>query len=58
MPKYSFQNENISTLINNAVESVLKKGFRTKDILNKNDLILSTDEMGEKVLEELKNEKI
>ena len=54
MFKYSFENETISNLINNAVESVLKKGFRTKDILSKNDLILSTDEMGEKVLEELK----
>ncbi len=54
MFKYSFENETISTLINDAVESVLKKGFRTRDILSKNDLILSTDEMGEKVLEELK----
>ena len=39
----------------NVKESIKKhEGFRTKDITSKNDLILSTDEMGEKVLEELK----
>ena len=54
MFKYSFENESISNLINDAVESVLKKGFRTKDIFSEKNLILSTDEMGEKVLEELK----
>ena len=32
MFKYSFANETISTLINKAVNVVLEKGFRTKDI--------------------------
>ncbi len=58
MFKYSFDNDVISTLINDAVKSVLQDGFRTKDISSNSKFILSTDEMGEKVLEELKNEKI
>ena len=53
MFKYSFDNESISKSINKAVNSVLSKGFRTKDIFSEGKIILSTDEMGDKVLEEL-----
>jgi 3-isopropylmalate dehydrogenase len=58
MFKYSFSNENIFKIINNSVNSILEKGFRTKDISSDKTIEISTSEMGDKVLEELNNEKI
>ncbi|MEE2695365.1 MAG: 3-isopropylmalate dehydrogenase [Pseudomonadota bacterium] len=58
MFKYSFSNENIYKIINKSVNSILNKGFRTKDILTDGTIEVSTSEMGNKVLEELNNEKI
>lgn len=53
MFKYSFNDEKIYKLINNAVKSVLNKGYRTQDIFKNGDKKVSTSEMGYKVIEEL-----
>jgi len=53
MLQYSFNDKTLSDLINKAVNSVLEKGFRTKDISNEGEKVISTSEMGDKVLEEL-----
>ncbi|MFL2661023.1 MAG: 3-isopropylmalate dehydrogenase [Alphaproteobacteria bacterium] len=53
MFKYSFNDEKIYKLINNAVKSVLNKGYRTQDIFKNGDKKVSTSEMGYKVMEEL-----
>ena len=58
MFKYSFENEMISNLINKSVNIVLDKGYRTNDIFSEGSSLLSTSEMGDAVLEELKNENI
>lgn len=54
MLKYSFGMEDASTLIENAVEKVLNKGFRTADIAKPNERKISCTEMGQAVLAELK----
>ena len=48
----------ISNLINKSVNIVLDKGYRTNDIFSEGSSLLSTSEMGDAVLEELKNENI
>ena len=58
MFKYSFDDELIANLINKSVNLVLDKGYRTKDIFSTGCKLLSTSEMGDAVLEELKNEKL
>ena len=54
MFEYSLDKKVIAEKINDAVRSVLEKGFRTKDIYSENKDSLSTNEMGDKVLEEIK----
>ncbi len=54
MFEYSLDKKKIAEKINDAVRSVLNKGFRTKDIYSENKVLLSTSEMGDKVLEEMK----
>ena len=58
MFKYSFSRDDISDLISKVVNSILEKGYRTKDINDQNCKEVSTGEMGDLVLKELKNEKI
>ena len=58
MFEYSFANKQISQSINNSINSILKKGYRTKDIMEEKQKQVTTEEMGNLVLEELKNEKI
>ena len=53
MFKYSFNDEKIYDQINNAVKSVLNKGYRTQDIFTENNKKVSTSEIGYKVMEEL-----
>ena len=53
MFKYSFENETVTQCIDNAVKSVLKKGFRTRDILSYGQTEVSTSKMGDEVLKEL-----
>ena len=58
MFKYSFSRNDISVLITKVINSILEKGYRTKDIIEENCKEISTSEMGDLVLEGLKNEKI
>ena len=46
MFKYSFELNNISDEIESAVKQALSNGYATKDIVQKNSKILSTEEMG------------
>ena len=54
MLKYSFDMLEDSQMIETAVQNVLLKGLRTVDIKEGGQKIISTDEMGNAVLEELK----
>jgi len=58
MFEYSFANKKISQFINNSINSILKKGYRTKDIMEEKQKQVTTEEMGNLVLEELENEKV
>jgi 3-isopropylmalate dehydrogenase len=58
MFKYSFSRSDISDLISKVINSILEKGYRTKDINDQNCKEVSTSEMGDLVLKELENEKI
>ena len=53
MFKYSFEREDVNTKLESAIESVLNKGFRTRDIMSKGMTEVSTQEMGDKVITEL-----
>jgi len=53
MLKYSFNMIEDSDLIEKAVQNVLSGGFRTADIKQDGKTILSTSQMGQKVIEEL-----
>ena len=57
MFKYSFAKTEYFNLINKVVNKILNSGYRTKDIFMKNDKLISTQEMGDLVIEELNNEK-
>ncbi len=54
MLKYSFDMQEDSQLVENAVQNVLIKGLRTADIKEGATKIISTKEMGDAVIEELK----
>ena len=54
MLKYSFDMQEDSQLVENAVQNVLLKGLRTADIKEGAEKIISTKEMGQAVIEELK----
>ena len=55
MLKYSFNMQEDSALVENAVQAVLSKGLRTADISYGADKIVSTQDMGKAVIEELNN---
>ena len=55
MLKYSFNMQEDSVLVENAVQAVLSKGLRTADISDGADKVVSTQDMGKAVIEELKN---
>ncbi|MBE7412796.1 MAG: 3-isopropylmalate dehydrogenase [Leptospiraceae bacterium] len=57
MLRYSFGMEEEAMKIENAIRSVIKNGFRTKDIAEKNAHILGTWEMGEKISNEIGEKK-
>lgn len=50
MMRYSFKQESIAKIIENAVDLALTKGARTKDIAVEGEKVLSTKEMTDKVL--------
>ena len=54
MLKYSFNMQEDSQLVEKAVQNVLLKGLRTPDIKQGAEKIISTKEMGNAVIEELK----
>ena len=58
MFKYSFEDDNMSNIIIRNVNKVLNNGYRTKDIFTNECKLLSTSDMGDAVVEELKNEKL
>ena len=54
MLKYSFDMQEDSQLVEKAVQNVLLKGLRTADIKDGADKVISTQDMGDAVIEELK----
>ena len=54
MLKYSFDMQEDSQMVEKAVQNVLLKGLRTADIHDGAEKIISTQEMGNAVIEELK----
>ena len=52
---YSFNMQEESVLVENAVQAVLSNGLRTADISDGADKVVSTQDMGKAVIEELKN---
>ena len=54
MLKYSFGLNEASLSIENAIEEVLSEGYRTNDLEGLEENILSTSEMGNKIVEHLK----
>ena len=54
MLKYSFGLDEASLSIENAIEEVLSEGYRTNDLEGLEKNILSTSEMGNKIVEHLK----
>ena len=54
MFKYSFNQIDFHDNINDAIKSVLRKGYRTKDIANNNEETVSTNQMGDLIIQELK----
>jgi 3-isopropylmalate dehydrogenase len=57
MLRFSFQLEKEAKAIENAVLRVLEKGYRTKDIMSRGKILLSTQEMGEKIVEEVEKKE-
>lgn len=56
MLRYSFGNEQAALIIENAVKSVLKKGYRTKDIVSgnlSNVNVIGTTQMGDLIASEI-----
>jgi 3-isopropylmalate dehydrogenase len=53
MLKYSFDMIEDAALIEQAVQNVLSKGFRTQDIKKDNQNVVNTKEMGKAVIQEL-----
>jgi 3-isopropylmalate dehydrogenase len=51
---YSFNNQKLSQIIDNSVKTVLAKGFRTKDIMDKKSQKVGTKQMGDLIIEEIK----
>jgi 3-isopropylmalate dehydrogenase len=55
MFRYSFNNEQFANRIEHAIEAVLDKGMRTSDIFTQGKIKVSTSEMGDAIVHELKN---
>ena len=58
MFKYSFGDDSMSDMVIRNVNKVLNNGYRTKDIFTDDCKLLGTSDMGDAVIEELKNEKL
>lgn len=53
MMKFSFHNSEACNIIENAVKSVLKSGYRTQDIFHEGTVIVGTKQMGELIATEV-----
>ena len=53
MMKYSFNNDEAYQLIQNAVKSVLKSGYRTQDIYTEGSVLVGTQQMGNLIVQEI-----
>ena len=53
MLKYSFTNDKAANDIETAVKSVLKQGYRTKDIYSENTVLTTTSQIGDLIVTEL-----
>lgn len=53
MLRYSFDMEKEADAVENAVKEVLRKGYRTIDIMSEGKTLLGTKEMGDKIIEEI-----
>ncbi|MFZ6033085.1 3-isopropylmalate dehydrogenase [Melioribacter sp. Ez-97] len=52
MLKYSFQMDKASEIIENSIENVLSKGYRTRDIFKEGNKLVTTEEMTNLIIEE------
>ena len=50
---YSFNNQELSQIIDNSVKAVLDKGFRTEDIMDEKSQKVDTKQMGDLIIEEI-----
>ena len=57
MMEYSFELPEMNSLIKTTIDNILKKGFRTKDIADKSNKILGTQEIGNLLISELERVK-
>ena len=55
MMRYTFEEDEVASMIEQAVESVLASGQRTQDIAGKNDAVIGTEEMGQQVLAKMES---
>jgi 3-isopropylmalate dehydrogenase len=53
MLRYSFNLEKEALAVENSVEQILNKGYRTKDIMEEDKILVSTEEMGTLVMEKV-----
>jgi 3-isopropylmalate dehydrogenase len=53
MFRYAFEDDSSAGIIEQSIQRVLKRGFRTTDIYSSGCQILGTKEMGDKVMEEI-----
>ncbi|MBL7013094.1 MAG: 3-isopropylmalate dehydrogenase [Candidatus Marinimicrobia bacterium] len=57
MLEYTFNEPESAQRINRAIDQVLKDGYRTKDIASKDSIIVSTSEMRNHIIENLKQDE-
>ena len=57
MMRYTFDEEEVASAIENSVESVLASGKRTQDIVSEENSFIGTKEMGQEVLSKLETVK-
>ena len=53
MFRYSFKRDDIANDIENAIYKVLKKGYRTRDLYQKDTILVGTEEMGNLIVKEI-----
>lgn len=53
MLRYSFALKKEADAVENAVKSVLKKGYRTEDIMDDGKTLVGTKEMGDAIVSEI-----